>query len=111
MRVSSILLWNVTSIKNKVLELTLFLENNSIPIAILTETWLRPNDRHHVPNYSVFRKDRPNDSGGGVAILIHKNILPQIIHLPALDIEYVAIKLLTPTLLIIAVRCPTPKDP
>lgn len=101
MPVSSILLWNATSIKNQTYELTLFLENYSIPVAILTKTWLNPGDQLFVPNYSIIRRNRPQNPGGGVAILIHKNISTQSIHQPNLDLEYVAIKLLTPTPLIV----------
>lgn len=51
MHLNKVLLWNATSIKNKIHEFTLFLETNQIPVAIVTETWLNGNDRLAIPNY------------------------------------------------------------
>lgn len=109
MRVSPILLWNSTSIKNKIHELTLFLENYSILIAVLTETWLKPSDSLSIPNYAIVRKYRPLEQG--MAILIHNNIPWQTLHQPDLELEYVAVKLLTPLILIVATVYIPPRNP
>lgn len=106
-----ILLWNATNIKNKTHELTLFLDNNQIPVAILTETWLKPSDHLHIPNYMIFRKDRLLDAGGVVAILIHKNVPTCTIPQTNLDIEYTAVKLSTPSPLVVVAAYIPPRKP
>lgn len=111
MHISPILLWNATSIKNKVHELTFFPEKFSIPPAILTETWLKPIDSLSIPNYTSIRKDRPIDQGGGVATLIHNNIHWQSLYQPNLDLEYVSVKVLTPSPLIIVPVYIPPQNP
>lgn len=50
----------------------------------------------------MFRKDRTKAKGGGVAIIINRNIPYEAIHLPYIDIEYLAIKILKPFPLILA---------
>ena len=51
-------LWNATSVRNKHFELSKFLNEHNIDIAI-TETWLKPSDNFKLRNYNIYRKDRP----------------------------------------------------
>lgn len=71
-----ILFWNCNSIKSKIILLYDYLITNKIHIACLSETFLKNNEHiHSHPQYSIHRLDRTDDTrGGGVAILIHKNI-------------------------------------
>jgi len=77
------MLWNATSLNNKEHELTYFINNNSINVVLVTETWLNPRTKINFVNYEIIRSDssRRNNSGG-VAIIINKqlkfHILPQV---------------------------------
>ena len=51
-------LWNA-SVRNKHLELSKFLNEHNIDIAIITKTWLKPSDNFKLRNYNTYRKDRP----------------------------------------------------
>lgn len=68
-----IIFWNCRSIRNKFMELFDFLERENIDICLLSETWLKNNNKLFSPNYSCIRVDRET-TGGGVAILIKKSI-------------------------------------
>lgn len=111
MQIKSILLWNVNSIRNKYNQLTLFLENNQIPAALITETWLKLSDNIHIPNYSIVRRDILNLRGGGVALWIHKNISYEHIPPPDLNFEYIAVKFNTHTPLVMAAVYIPPHSP
>ena len=65
---------NIQSINNKLAELKHYLATNQIDICSVNETWLNSNKKLHVPNYEVVRRDRSNQQGGGVLLLIHKEI-------------------------------------
>lgn len=71
----NIVLWNATSVRNKKQELHKFLIDDQIDIALITETWLAPNDPFHLPDYNITRKDRNKQQGrihaGGVLIATH----------------------------------------
>ena len=41
----------------------------------LNETWLKPHQQVRIPNYTLVRKDRPAQAGGGVLLAIHRDIL------------------------------------
>ena len=71
-----ILTWNANGIlaNNKLLELTHLLQNKHIDILCLSETHLKPSQKLYIPNFISYRRDRIGSRGGGVAILIRKNI-------------------------------------
>lgn len=71
---NKLVLWNAQSIKNKITEFTDYLNTNQIDLALVTETWLKPNISLSIPNYKIVRLDRINTRGGGVAIIINENI-------------------------------------
>jgi hypothetical protein len=51
------------------------MEKNNILIAALQETKLTSNSKEKkTPNYTLVRKDRGTDKGGGVAFLVHKKL-------------------------------------
>lgn len=65
--------WNAQSILANKLILIHFLLTNNIHIAIISETWLKPNKKLKIKNYSIERNDSGNKHNG-VAILIHNSI-------------------------------------
>ena len=55
-------------------ELIQLLKEKDISIASINETLLSKTSRIHIPGYNIIRKERQTGHGGGVAILIRKNI-------------------------------------
>lgn len=68
-------------LKNKDSEFSYFLHSNNIDIAIITETWLRPETKLNFTDYEIVR----HDSAGGLAIIIKKSL--QFYILPSVDIN------------------------
>lgn len=78
--------WNAQGIKSKLHELKAFLDSNDIPILLLGETFLKPNQTLKIPNYTTYRNDRPgNRVGGGTAILIKNHLKHD--QLPELNLD------------------------
>lgn len=48
--------------------------NKNIDIALLCETWLKPNQNLNHPSFNIYRADRVNGVHGGVAVAVRKNI-------------------------------------
>ena len=91
---TQILFWNAQSIKPKKQELLHLLQSNKIPIALINETHLHPQNKFTTRNFIPYRADRQDRRGGGVAILIHKTIEHHKITIPQLNrMEAVAIQL------------------
>ena len=66
---------NAQSINNKFDELKHFLAANNISIMSINENWLNAKSNINIPNYCIVRQDRENNKkGGGVCLIIHKNI-------------------------------------
>lgn len=65
---------NIRSILNKKDILEEYLDRNNIDIALISETWLKPNSIINFKNYNIFCKHR-RDGYGGVAILAQKYLL------------------------------------
>ena len=82
--------FNIHSIKHRKDELGHFLAINQIDIVSLNETWLKPKDKLSIPKYKIIRKDRRDQQGGGVCILVHQDIDFERINL-AHDVEAVSI--------------------
>ena len=68
------MLWNARSILGNLGEFQKCLDENNPHLICLTETWLKADKKLGFKAYSVIRKDRPNQAGGGIAILIRKEI-------------------------------------
>ena len=70
-----LLQWNCNGIGNKILELSNFVHTNNIKILVLQETKLTSKSQvPNIPNFTLVRKDRDRDTGGGLAIFIHDSI-------------------------------------
>ncbi|XP_050498825.1 probable RNA-directed DNA polymerase from transposon BS isoform X1 [Diabrotica virgifera virgifera] len=65
--------WNSRSAISNKGSLMHYLNNKSIDILLISETWFKKDISYHFKNYNLVRKDR-NDGFGGVAILIHNSI-------------------------------------
>lgn len=91
-------MWNANGLINKLHEFRSYLFSEDIDIAVISETKLKPHLKFSTPNYYIYRKDRPT-RGGGVAILVKKNIP----HLPLpsinISIENISIKLMDSTVI------------
>ena len=77
---------NARSLKSNLDIIKPLIHELNIYIICLTETWLRPNDeytpREFTPaGYSLFRVDRSEQTGGGVAIFCHSGLKPKPIAL------------------------------
>ena len=81
-----IMQWNCNGIKSKLPELTDFIYQHQIKVAVIQETKLSDKSTSpDIPNFTLVRKDRASDSGGGLAIFIHKSI--QFLKLPDLPTD------------------------
>ena len=70
-----ILQFNCNGIKNKQTELAKWLHDEKVLIAALQETKLTDKSSPiDIPGYSIERKDRGSNKGGGLAFLIHRSI-------------------------------------
>lgn len=69
-----ILSWNAQSITKKQKELSHYMWENKIDIALIQETQLNPSNKLFFQNYNIYRNDRPTHKGGGTAILIRNHI-------------------------------------
>ena len=81
----SFFLLNVRSICNKLDTLKMYVDYHRPDILALTETWGRPSLTDALltpPGYSLFRRDRRDRFGGGVAILIRNELVPTAFVIP-----------------------------
>ncbi len=70
-----VLQYNINGINNKIDELLDYMEKKKILIGALQETKLTGKSKlKKTPNYTLIRKDRGTNKGGGLAFLIHKDV-------------------------------------
>ena len=83
-----ILQWNARSINSNKSSLEQLVCDYGVDICLISETWLKQNDHFSLQNFNVFRKDRLDRAGGGVAVLVHKKFKTYIqISFPVLPVE------------------------
>lgn len=88
--------WNARSIRAKKIELDNFLAQNNIDVGFITETRLNPANNIALSAHSMVRLDRPDSSGGGVAIVIKQSIRYEILPHPRTSIiETIGVKIRT----------------
>lgn len=88
--------WNANSLQNKLTEFQNYLMESEIDVALISETHFKSNKVIKIPNYNVYRRDRDNNRGGGVAIFVKQNIHHHL--LPNADsnrIEVIGIEIIT----------------
>lgn len=71
----TIISWNCNGISNKKEELRALVEENHPDVILLQETMLKYGKPFNLSNYHTYRKDRRNKQGGGVAVLVKKEIM------------------------------------
>ena len=85
--------WNANSIKNKIHELEIVINELKVDVIGLCETKLNSQYKLKVPGFKVYRADR-NSSSGGVALIIKNNLKHSKISLPKLsETEAVAVEI------------------
>ncbi|GBM55800.1 putative RNA-directed DNA polymerase from transposon BS, partial [Araneus ventricosus] len=75
----TIVFWIANGVRNRSADIRNFLEEHSPDIFLIQETKLRPEINFSIPNYDVYRTDRPQQNnaptqGGGTGILIKKSL-------------------------------------
>ena len=73
----SLLLCNPRSLNNRIDELSAVLDNNTVDVAAITETWFTGDqqaDLNSICGYNLFSKPRPDRRGGGVALYVRENM-------------------------------------
>lgn len=74
-----IMQWNARSLVSNKHSLSMFLKSEKIDIALISETWLKPNLTMTFTGYDLIRSDRINGKGG-VAILVGSKLRYQILN-------------------------------
>jgi hypothetical protein len=70
-----LLLWNANGIQQRRTELEIFLHEQRIDIALITETHLTQNSTFYIPNYNCYCTHHPNGTArGGTALLIRSTL-------------------------------------
>lgn len=70
-----LVLWNANGLLSRKNELEIFLTDNEIDVALLTETHLTRNIQFNIPTYITYRTDHPsNRARGGALILVKSSI-------------------------------------
>ena len=83
-QITDILPWNAQGVRHKKNELLQLLQTRRIPVALISETYLKVRDKFTMRNYKVYRNDREHRRGGGTAIAVHKTIQHTVVENPAL---------------------------
>ena len=94
-----VVVWNAQSVKSKAIPLGDFLHQHKIDIALIVETFLKPDLSLYIENYTIHRLDRPAETrGGGVAIAVRKPIQHKLLsHYKTSIIEAIGIRVQTQT--------------
>nr|CAI5827345.1 unnamed protein product [Callosobruchus analis] len=72
-RMIRLMQWNARSAVANKLSLDKFLHDNQIDIALISETWFKPNINIRFKEYSIIRRDR-HDGKTGVAIFVRNTL-------------------------------------
>ena len=71
----NITFWNCQGIRSKCKELELYLNENTIEIIALNETFLNKKVNFKIQGYDTIRNDRSTGLGGGVAFLVKHGLV------------------------------------
>ena len=71
----NIMFWNCQGVRSKRKELELYLNENSINIIALNETFLTKKVNFKIPGYDAIRNDRSTGQKGGVAFLVKHGLV------------------------------------
>lgn len=90
---TNILQLNIQSINNKLDLLEKLLNENSIDIALIQETWTIPNQKIKIKSFNTIINSRINCRGGGVAIIIRNNLPYQTVQTTSHEkIEHIEVR-------------------
>ena len=80
---------NACCLTNKMDELWGVLQYNKIDIAVITESWLKPENEQisHLHEYKTFNKCREEKDCGGISVLIKNDIPCTVLQIDAGDLE------------------------
>ena len=93
-----ILYWNSDGVERDKLLLGVVMERESIDLALLGETRLKPNNNLKIRNYVTYHNPGPNPPHGGTAVLIKRSIQHHYIQSPPLqNLQLTAVKIPTPS--------------
>lgn len=92
-----ILQWNANNLKNKLLQFKTLITIENIDIALISETKYQFNC--NIPGFTVYTKNREDNTGGGVAILIKNNIEHIPLAIQTVNLEATAIKIKNGTII------------
>ena len=87
---------NCISIRNKILDIIELINTEKIYILYLNETHLNSSDHHlhSISGFNIIRNDRTHSRGGGVAIIIKKQLKYKIINkVSSNDSEFITIEI------------------
>lgn len=79
--------WNANSIANKNIDLSNYLSKHNTDVMMVCETYLKPQHRFSVPNYTIHRLDRLIGPKGGVLVLVKSNIEHKL--LPSFNLKVI----------------------
>lgn len=89
-----IITWNSRGIRTKLNEFFDFLVRVNVDVALVSETWLKNDISMNHSDFNCYRSDRETGKGGGVAIVIRKNICHELLPIiPTHFIENIGIKI------------------
>lgn len=71
---------NIRGLTNKRHDILNFLTNEQIDILGCAETFLKPEEVSNFKNFNIFRLDRVNRQGGGLAFLVRRDLTAKVIY-------------------------------
>lgn len=83
---------NIRSLKSNLLFIESLLNKLDIDVAILCETWIKPNEIINIKNYNLFTKNR-DDGFGGVAICVKQRLVAKETIIDYNPIEFLEVKI------------------
>lgn len=107
----NVLQWNVRSAPKNISDLIRLADKHRVDAFLLSETWLKSCFIFNLPGYNVFRKDRTQGRGGGVAIAVRTNLVAIDITPSNLEHECIAVEVdISPQIKISLVSVYIPPD-
>lgn len=111
--------WNARSLANKKTDLEQLIYLYQPHIICITETWFNEKVNFSIYDYNIYRKDRPNGRGGGVAIMVKREILTSALEIKLSDpgmfcsTDYIGIRIKTirGTLELVTIYSPIGAEP
>ena len=70
----TLLFWNARSLLRKTNDFKMFIDELGPSVIGVCETWLQPSLSFRLRGYTLFREDRPQRVGGGLAVMIRDTI-------------------------------------